>query len=111
MRRWLSLLLLFVVPLLSSWSAVAAYCEHAPDSQVRHFGHHPHQHADDEASDTAAVSLDVECDHCHTPGATLAFFYGTTSRADNGRPASHLDAPLRLRPPALPDRPNWVGLA
>lgn len=109
MRRWLSLLLLFVVPLLSSWSAVAAYCEHTPDAQVRHFGHHPHQHAD-EAGDNAG-SAASDCDHCHSPGATLVFAPMALSRDDNGRPAPHVSGPLRLRPPTPLERPKWVGLA
>lgn len=109
MRRWLSLLLLFVVPLLSSWSAVAAYCEHTPDAQVRHFGHHPHQHAD-EAGDNA-TSTASDCDHCHSPGATPVFSAIEARRDDNGRPAPYVDARLRLRPPAPLERPKWAGLA
>lgn len=109
MRRWLSLLLLFVVPLLSSWSAVAAYCEHAPDAPVRHFGHHPHQHADHTGDNAAGTASD--CDHCHSPGATFVFSDGAVDRIEQGRPAPHAEVPLPRRSPAPPDRPKWVGLA
>ncbi len=108
MRRWLSLLLLVLVPLLSSWSAVAAYCEHAPDAQVRHFGHHPHQHADEDGNAGNAAS---DCDHCHSPGATFVFAGTAPQIAQDGRPPVHANGPLRLRPPAPPERPKWAGLA
>jgi len=53
MRRWLSILLLFLLPLQSSWAMSAAYCQHEQErgTQSRHWGHHEHAKANGQAGD------------------------------------------------------------
>jgi hypothetical protein len=49
MRRWLTILLLFLMPLQLSWAASAAYCQHERDAQRGHWGHHEHRDAPEAA--------------------------------------------------------------
>ena len=72
MRRWLSLFMLVLLPLLSSWSVAAAYCGDEPVDRPAHVGHHVDAHHDDsvKTARTAGAS-DAHCDHCHSPGAML----------------------------------------
>jgi hypothetical protein len=49
MRRWLTILLLFLLPFQLSWAASAAYCQHERDAQGGHWGHHEHQDAPEAA--------------------------------------------------------------
>ena len=78
MRRWLSILLLVLVPFQFSWAAAASYCQHERQHDTgklaSHFGHHDHQHkyAKGESSDTEtrdAVNklgaVDNDCAMCH----------------------------------------------
>lgn len=44
MRRWLSILLLVLLPFQFSWAAAASYCQHETGRLAAHFGHHEHQH-------------------------------------------------------------------
>lgn len=44
MRRWLSILLLVMLPFQFSWAAAASYCQHETGRLASHFGHHEHQH-------------------------------------------------------------------
>jgi hypothetical protein len=60
MRRWLTLILLFVLPVQFAWSAAAAHCQHEQAPATTHIGHHVHVHnADgDTASKLTAKKLD-----------------------------------------------------
>lgn len=51
MRRWLTVFLLFLLPLQLSWAVAATYCAHEAVPAVSHVGHHEHRH---EASGDAA---------------------------------------------------------
>ena len=51
MRRWLSILMLTLLPLQFSWAAVAAYCGHETGQHAEHLGHHEHQHTDQVKAD------------------------------------------------------------
>jgi hypothetical protein len=44
MRRWLTLFLLFMLPVQFSWAAAAAYCQHEAAAAQTHIGHHAHEH-------------------------------------------------------------------
>lgn len=68
MRRWLSLLLLIMLPLQANWAALAAYCQHEQDRQTAHWGHHVHQHSEPTLSAASASAqssgVHLDCDGC-----------------------------------------------
>lgn len=64
MRRWLSLLLLIVLPLQSNWAALSAFCQHEQGIQANHIGHHLHQHEHDRP-DEATTSAEQAQGHKH----------------------------------------------
>lgn len=59
MRRWLSILLLVLLPFQFTWSVAASYCGHESAASARHVGHHGHKHvtaAGDGAGDASLSS-------------------------------------------------------
>lgn len=112
MRRWLSLLLLVFMPLLSSWSVASAYCGDEPAGRTQHLGHHVDRHHDatpDASHDGQLAAAD--CDHCHSPGATLLQGGEVTPGAAPSARACCREVALRAPPVSLPDRPQWVRFA
>lgn len=68
MKRWLVILLMWVLPLQLSFAAVAPYCAHEQGAAARHFGHHSHKHQDADSADEHQSKLpgaDPDCDYCH----------------------------------------------
>lgn len=119
MRRFLTVLLLLVLPLQLSWAAAASYCQHGGAAEVAgHLGHHAHQHvqgadlaAAEEApqnGDDKAPCVDDDCAYCHlgclkTVGAPVMVLDVAP------RPAFDTPAvpPIASHIPAGLDRPNW----
>lgn len=71
------ILLLVMLPLQLGWAALGSYCQHEPDSQAKHFGHHFHQHKADSARDgddgpdpETGKSLHGDCNACASAGVT-----------------------------------------
>ncbi|EXI67274.1 MAG: Cation efflux system protein CzcI [Candidatus Accumulibacter adjunctus] len=115
MRRWLTILLLSVLPLQFVWAAVAGYCQHDSGETVKHFGHHEHKHDVPEDAEQGAddgqlplADFDGDCTDCHAscavaPSAAVALpVIPVLSFAIPW--ASQLPAPPPL---TQPDRPNW----
>ncbi|WP_298234779.1 cobalt-zinc-cadmium resistance protein [uncultured Azohydromonas sp.] len=88
MRRFLLIVLMFVLPLQWSWAAAASLCGHeAAGAATRHFGHHQHEHHGAEAGHDAGKSAkaegadkkaglgslgaDADCGVCHGLGAAF----------------------------------------
>lgn len=116
MRRLLALFMLVLLPLLSSWSAASAYCGDESADRARHLGHHVDKHHGDDRSDSSdgqgAAASDADCDHCHSPGATLASLVNCAQLAVAPElPNRWIDVALRAPPPSLPERPKWARLA
>ncbi|WP_213954083.1 hypothetical protein [Variovorax sp. dw_954] len=111
MRRWLSLFMLVLLPLLSSWSAAAAYCGDEPIERPAHVAHHVDAHHDDDQGGSNAGASEAHCDHCHSPGAMLLLVVSDGHRAGAGQPAPWSRAALRAPPASPPDRPKWARLA
>lgn len=74
MRRWLSILILVMLPFQFSWAASASYCQHETSKLASHFGHHEHKHqgakvksGGSERSDVGNKlgALDDDCALCH----------------------------------------------
>ena len=113
MRRWILALLVCVLPLQWSWSAVATVCAHESSCDA-HFGHHEHAHAKpagDGPSSPESVPGDphTDCQVCHAMGAVVALRSETVPIALRGEPPAvapaefQPDPPLvgLLRPPSL----------
>ncbi|MBI5860930.1 MAG: hypothetical protein HZB64_01910 [Rhodocyclales bacterium] len=119
MRRFIVLLMLCLLPLQTSWAAVADYCGHGQGEAVQHFGHHDDGHEGYEAyskksdPDKQPGKADLGHDHCH-----LAAFLGLLSGTAIHVPDQPVLSPLRCDEPihsslALdrPERPKWRALA
>lgn len=117
MNRWLTILLLVLLPLQLSWAAGSVYCQHETGCTVQHFGHHEHQHQADagdvnNSSPTANGAIDADCGTCHAGFATPIFesvslsMVSLSSDRHNGHQFR-----LSSHPPSLPERPNWADLA
>jgi hypothetical protein len=121
MRRWLTILLLVVLPLQFSWAAAASYCQHDEDASTQHVGHHDHQHqaADSSAAGDATKSdttdakskstgLDGDCAYCQMSIAkslsipTVALLSPTVAYDLTAVPGL-VGSPLRDRI----ERPKW----
>lgn len=120
MRRWLSLLLLFILPLQFTLAAAAAYCQHEQGPDVRHFGHHVHVHqadagaqktaksAKDNGKTTPPTTADYDCGICHlgTVQPVSVEFTLRTVLASPDVPQSRVHR-LGTRDPDRLERPNW----
>ena len=115
MRRWLSIFLLMLMPMLSTWSVASAYAADAPGAPSQHVGHHldthDHEATDGPAGAPSAEAAEAECDHCHSPGATSFTFAESARLPAPDLPAATTDVTLRAPPIALPERPKWARFA
>ena len=125
MRRWLTILLLVLLPLQFSWAAAASYCQHDGDASTQHVGHHDHQHqvADSSAAGNAtsdatngdtpdakgkSTGLDGDCAYCQMSIAkslsipTVALLSPTLSYDITAVPGL-VGSPVRDRI----ERPRW----
>lgn len=119
MRRWLTILLLVMMPLQLGWAALGSYCQHESGNQTKHFGHHVHQHQsqagseDDDGPDPqGGKNLHGDCNACVSAGVTpilsdAALFDVNSSSAGKTGFQAH---PLS-RPSSPPERPAWARLA
>lgn len=115
MRRWLTLLLLVMLPLQFSWSVAAAYCQHESSPEVRHVGHHEHEHqaAPDEADkaasqDVSKLTGDNDCGYCHLSAARPLQVLALDIPTLTGPVV--MDGPAHVLPTRDPDRlerPKW----
>jgi len=107
MKRFLLvLLLLFAVPLQSSWAAVTGYCEYEQEGAASHVGHHEHHKDHGNAKGTLA-KLHHDCSHHAGAVAIIANFTDmpTMAGADQLRVQPFLPSLSDL--PDRPERPKW----
>jgi hypothetical protein len=125
MRRWLLVLLLFVLPLQFAWAGAAGYCQHEQEAKTWHLGHHSHEHADGQGATAKASQAVPDSDSDGDAAAPLGLDHGDCSVCHlgcakpfaNAMPDCTLDlrqhfaSPAPPRPAALGadriDRPNW----
>jgi hypothetical protein len=114
MRRWLTILLLVLMPLQLGWAALGSYCEHESGEQ-NHLGHHACQHkagAGSEDEPEPGQGPDADCSTCFsasmTPGVS-----GVFDACSHGAGYDELafSATPIARPVSPPDRPDWLRLA
>lgn len=113
-RRWLSILMLVLLPLQFSWAAVASYCEHERGAEAVHVGHHAHEHAAsaDAGENGKPAGFDVDCGHCHGQLAVPALRLTAPALAGSAGPLVPTAADAVRAPPSpRPERPQWAHLA
>lgn len=69
-KKMLITLLLVMVPFQFAWGAAAVYCQHEQSATVQHFGHHVHQHQQQNAKESSSPAgklsqLHQDCAYCH----------------------------------------------
>ncbi len=116
MRRWLTILLLMLLPFQFSWAAVASYCQHETGAAAQHLGHHEHKHQvdanhDGEPDTSLTGSVDNDCGICHASCGVAIFGaidLPLVSRVSFAIPwtPGNLTSP----PDTPPERPNWLLL-
>ncbi len=111
MKKILVSLLLVLIGLQTSYSAMASYCSFESESSV-HVGHHQHgQTQESQKSDSMKIS-DIECDLCHISHSSFL-----TKSAGMGEIKQqivlYVETSQSLTNPILPlpDKPNWIDLA
>ena len=116
-KKFLLILLMFVLPLQFTWAAAAVYCQHE-QGNVSHFGHHTHQHSTgavdgDAASDNVKIKkFHGDCEYCHM------FSHATVLPAlpalAPATPPGHFEAATARYTSPIPDtpkRPDWQLVA
>ena len=137
MRRWLTVLMLVLLPLQVSWAAASAYCQHEQSvTEMQHLGHHEHKHepadelaqgakqvkknqvmvaafeAAEPGSDVATFTLDEDCGACNQgsfklPSAVLLTFVILRTAP----PVDDACLICSCQDPANIERPKWSLLA
>lgn len=111
MRRWLSIVLLLMLPLQSGWAALGSYCQHETGIQAEHPGHHPHQHSASDADSSDAGGAHADCHSCLSAGMN-ALLPGSLAELSTAPAALPLLLPYpRVRPDTPPERPDRARLA
>jgi hypothetical protein len=100
-----------------SWAAMAGYCEHENALAAKHAGHHSHDHATVDHSESGQSSAQLSCmDHdcaaCHLGcAAPLVSDLNTTTAAVSDAHPLHLQATSSQLSSERPERPKWPLLA
>jgi hypothetical protein len=109
MSRWLTIFLLFVLPVQFAWSAAAAYCQHEDAPAKTHIGHHVHEHLGESSSAKAGKLLgDNDCGYCHF--SVVKPMVSEAVKLDSTATFSLHAASKKTfssRGPDLLERPNW----
>jgi hypothetical protein len=120
MRRWLSIILLVLMPFQFTWGAAAAYCEHESSKETRHFGHHVHTHGEaglqaqgkkplpGDKNTPEKPGLDNDCGTCHLSGAKpVSSSIVVVAALATDAMSSLIEQMFSTRAPDHPERPNW----
>lgn len=116
-RRWLSILLLVLLPLQFAWAQAADYDAHGSGSHEMHFGHHDHGHDDPhEAPGTDAGTgeqqVDADGHHCHGQCSAMPAPLSLVVTVTNSTSLDiRIDAHSGALAPPRPERPQWRPLA
>lgn len=119
MARRFVYILLAVIALQFSWSAVAAYCMHETGRAAQHFGHHQHVEDGDEFpvanKDTPAVvkkfSVHSHCASCHHATVAIDTFHVPLYLHVAAAAPDTEIVPLSSVYIPPPERPQWNSAA
>lgn len=116
MRRWLTIMLLVLLPLQSFWAVAATYCAHEQGAASQHFGHHEHRHhgaaakVDGAEADARNVQSggDLDCAFCHLSCAQSLVSAMSVAIVAPREGWTHVAPPWReCVVTLLIERPNW----
>lgn len=115
MRSLVTIVMLCLFVLQSSWAVAAAYCAHEAAPGAAHVGHHQHEHevaSTAPAGDDAPVATHADCHACHACTVGLADAgRAATAEAEAGFRAPLADPSPAAPPPTPVERPDWRHLA
>lgn len=110
MRRYLLLLLVLLLPAQSVLATAARYCAHE-QTEMRHLGHHQHQHADNKApvnNDDGPLSDHPDCAAHHMSVAAIVTAASPTIAMECGTSTLSFTLPTFSSLSAQrPERPQW----
>jgi hypothetical protein len=113
MRRFISVVLIFVLTLQFAWAATARYCDHEYVSGSSHFGHHTHEHlgqstANASGNGTQYTGGDMDCGTCHL-GIGTAFMAMLSVSMAESKETFFSGTAHRIKSASsdIPYRPNW----
>ena len=109
MYRLFTRLMLALLPLYFLWAGAALACQHEPNANAVHFGHHAAAKSQaDQNGDTKLPAAGGDCSVCHLASSQLAFADVVVMLVGDKDtpPLGAAPRPTMLRPD-LPDRPNW----
>ncbi len=114
MRRWLTLLLLVLLPLQFTWTAAAVYCQHEgareTSAGIGHFGHHEHEHpATLDVADVADVAGVAHVVEVPAGADDPTDFPRLSVDSDCGYCQLSATKPVQRQPPALSAEPGAVS--
>lgn len=112
MRRWLSVLLMLLLPLQVSWSVAAEHGGHGAAHAEASVHAHDHAHDGMPAADEAeshAVCCDLHQCHTHGSFAALTASAGFTALADAAGYATEQVGRLRSFDATRIERPKWAA--
>lgn len=116
-KKLFLILLLLVMPLQSTWAAVAAYCQPENEVTVKHFGHHEHQdehhHAEvGQDSDEGSKNLKIsDCLDCHgSYSGMVVTRFDTPPEVPVSEPPANATSRLISALSSRPEKPNWFAL-
>ncbi len=117
MKRYLTIILLVLLPLQFSWAAVVGYCQHESEVTVTHLGHHSHDHQAADLHESgkdgvAAAGFDHDCATCHLgcAAAMTSDLKTPMAATDCYHPFDYRFNPSRALT-ERPERPQWLTLA
>jgi hypothetical protein len=122
MRKFVFLVLAFVVAFQASWTLAAPYCQHERDAATTHFGHHEHDHGSgldslvgaesSNSMDGLLAGVDADCLACHMAAPAVMLEAPSIGSLPPLREHFVLALPAAPPPPvSLIERPNWPALA
>lgn len=116
MKRWFAILCLLLLPVQFTWAAVASYCNHEANPASQHYGHHSHEHAGKDGSNSTGKKmlsgLDNDCTVCHAGCAVAICDFAPLHNVE----VAAIKGPMKLGAlafviPSKPERPKWARSA
>lgn len=107
-KKLLLVLLLVAVPFQFAWGAAAVYCQHEQGA-VQHFGHHVHQHQQQNANESSGHAgklsqLHQDCAYCHALSPASMPAMAATPSIPPG--SIHAEPPVVSFTSHIPDGPR-----
>lgn len=111
MRRWLLIMLLFLLPYQAVWAGAAQFCMHDDSDGAPHLGHHGHKHRSASGDKAGTTISHADCSTCHMASAAPVLSADFEIAPVTLRKSYPYEQPRYLsRVPAGPERPDRRAL-